>query len=401
MKYLLWILLLFAVAVALTMASHNPAYVLLVYPPYRIELSMMLFVVLLLLAFVFGYGLVRLLLVAVQLPAYVKKFRLERAQAKARELLNETLTAFFEGRYAAAEKAAARAMELGDTSALHPIIAARSAHELREYEKRDAYLSAAEGKSVGDSTMRLLATTKFMLDQHDPRAALQALQQLRSGGVKSHVGALSLELKAQQQAGDWDGVLSVLDQLEKREAIDVTVAAQLRQQAWLEKIARQESLEELLACLKALPADLKRRSKVAATAARALIRHGDCALAQQLLADSLNAQWDSELVGLYGDCQSDEVVASDVIPKIEQAEKWLNQHQRDAGLLLALGKLCLHQGLWGKAQNYLDASISVAPTHAAYTALAQLAERLGQSAEAARYYHKAMEVSRQGNLSQE
>jgi HemY protein len=393
MKYLVWILFLFGAAVALTTASHNPAYVLLVYPPYRIELSLMLFVVLLLVAFVFGYGLVRLALAAVQLPAYVKKFRMERAQGKARELLDETLNAFFEGRYAAAERAAARAMELGDTSALHPIIAARSAHELREYEKRDAYLSAAEDKSSGDSTMRLLATTKFMLDQHDPRAALHALQQLRADGVKGHVGALSLELKAQQQAGNWDEVLNVLDQLEKREAIDVTLAAQLRQQAWLEKIKQQEDLAGLTACLKHLPSELKRRSKVASAAARALISMGGCPLAQQLLADSLNAQWDSELVTLYGDCRGDDEHPSrDAIAKIEQAEKWLSQHKDDAGLLLALGKLCLHQGLWGKAQNYLDASISVSPSHDAYTALAQLAEKLGKQSEASGHYQQAMEL---------
>ena len=177
MKYLLWTLLLFAAAVALTVASHNPAYVLLVYPPYRIELSFTLFVVWFILMFIFGYGLVRLAIAALRLPAYVREFRLERAQTKARELLDDALGAFFEGRYAASEKAAARAMELGDTSALHPIIAARSAHELRDYEKRDAYLSAAEGKSAGDATMRLMATTKFMLDQREPRAALNALQE--------------------------------------------------------------------------------------------------------------------------------------------------------------------------------------------------------------------------------
>lgn len=388
MKYLVWILILFAAAVALTTASHNPAYVLLVYPPYRIELSLTLFVILLLLAFVFGYGLVRLMLAATQLPAYVRKFRMERAQAKARELLDEALGAFFEGRYAAAERASARAMELGDTSALHPIIAARSAHELREYEKRDTYLSAAEGKAMGDSTMRLMATTKFMLDQRDPRAALNALRELRDSGVKGHLGALSLELKAQQQAGNWDEVLNILDQLEKREAIDVTVAAQLRQQAWLEKIRQQEDLPGLTACLKNIPADFKRRGRIAATAARALIQHGGGSLAQQLLAESLNAQWNSELVALYGDCQSGDVVA-----QIEQAEKWLNQHHDDAGLLLALGKLCLHQKLWGKAQNYLDASISVSPSHAAYTALGKLAERLGKSDEAFKHYQSAMSLN--------
>lgn len=390
MKYLVWILVLFAAAAALTVASHNPGYVLLVYPPYRIELSLTLFIALSLLAFVAGYGLVRLTLAALQLPAYVRQFRLERAQARSRELLDEVLTAFFEGRYAAAEKAAARAMESGETSALHPIIAARSAHELREYQRRDAYLSAAEGRSIGDSTMRLMATTKFMLDQRDPRAALNALHELRDTGVKGHPGAMSLELKAQQQAGNWDEVLNLLDQLEKRESIDAMAAGQLRQQAWLEKIRQQQDLASLTACLKNIPADFKRRSKIAATASRALIQHGGCSLAQQLLSGSLNAQWDSELVALYGDCISD-----DGAEQIEQAEKWLNHHKQDAGLLLVLGKLCLHQKLWGKARSYLDASNSLTPSHAAYTALGQLAERLGKSDEASKYYQSAMAVGKQ------
>jgi HemY protein len=396
MKYLLWILGLFAAAVAITSAAHNPAYVLLVYPPYRIELSLTLFVVLLVLTFVSGYGLVRLIIAAVQMPAYVREFRLERAQAKVRALLDKELGAFFEGRYAAAEKAAARAMELGDTSSLHPIIAARSAHELREYKKRDAYLAAAEGtenfcpgtrKTIGGSTMRLMTTSKFLLDQRKPRSALETLKKLRDSGVRGHLGAMSLELKAHQQAGNWDEVLKVLDKLEKRSSIDATLAVQLRQQAWLEKIRQQEDLASLTVCLKKIPADFKRHSKIAATAARALIQHGGDSLAQQLLTDSLNAQWDSNLVALYGDCQSNNVVA-----QIEQAEKWLIQHKQDAGLLFALGKLCLHQKLWGKARSYLDASNSITPSHAAYTALGQLAERLGESDAAHKYYQQAMEL---------
>jgi HemY protein len=390
MKYLVWILGLFAAAVALTTAaSHNSAYVLLVYPPYRVELSLMLFIVLSLAAFVAGYGLVRLTISVLQLPAFVRQFRLDRAKAKSRELLEEVLGAFFEGRYAAAEKSATHAMELGDTSVLYPIIAARSAHELREYKKRDAYMSAAEGKTIGDSTMRLMTTSKFMLDQRDPRAALSALQELRDSGVKGHVGAMSLELKAQQQAGKWDEVLNVLDQLEKRSSIDAMVAEQLRQQAWLEKIRQQDDLAGLNACLKSMPADLKRRSKVTAIAAHALIQHGGGSLAQQLLSDSLNAQWDSELVALYGDC-----ISGDVVAQIEQAEKWLNQHQQDSGLLLALGKLCLHQKLWGKARSYLDASISIAPSYAAFTALGQLAERLGKPDEAFKYYQSAVSLAK-------
>jgi HemY protein len=179
----------------------------------------------------------------------------------------------------------------------------------------------------------------------------------------------------------------VLYQLEKRGGIDATQASQLRQQAWLGKIRQQKDLKGLTSCLKDIPADFRRRGKIAAAAARALIQHGGDTLAQQLLTDSLNAQWDSELVALYGDCQSGDVVA-----QIKQAEKWLAQNNQDAGLLLALGKLCLHQQLWGKAQNYLDASISIAPSHAAYTALGELAERLGKPGEALKYRQQALKM---------
>lgn len=384
MKYLVWILLLFAAAVALTIASNNSAYMLLVYPPYRIEISFTMFVILAVLTFVSGYMLVRFTVNVLQLPSYVRKFRQNRANARIRKLQKEMLNAFFEGRYAEAEKAASGAIELGETSSIYPVIAARSAHELREFKARDAYLETVEDRDPGDTSLRLMTATKFRMEQHDPHGALQALQQLRDTGVKHHPGAMTLELKAQQQTGNWDAVLKLLDQMERRESIDATAAAQLRQQAWLEKIRMQKDLAGLNACLKNIPADFKRHSKIAAAAARALIEHGGCKAAKQLLTDNLNAQWDSELVALYGDC-----LEGDAVAQIEQAEKWLKLHQQDAGLLLALGKLCLHQKLWGKAQNYLDASISMKPGHEAYSALGQLSELLGKSDEAARYYQSA------------
>jgi len=392
MKFLVWLLGLFSLAVALKLAAHNPGYLLLVYPPYRIELSLTLFSLLLLALFVLGYFAVRLALSVIRLPTYVRQFRIERAHSKGRSAMMEALDAFFEGRYAVAEKAAVRAMELGESSSLNPVIAARAAHELREFDRRDAYLAAAEGKSAGVSTMRLMAQAKFNLDQHQPQAALQSLKELRESGVKGHVGALHLELRAQQQERNWDAVLDVIDQLEKRSAMDATAAAQIRQQAWLEKI-RTQTLDApaLRAIWKKTPEKFKRRPKVIAAAARAFIHQGDYHSAQQIITDRLNAEWDSDLVMLYGDC-----LAGEAGGQIEQAERWLKQHPDDAGLLLVLGKLCLHQGLWSKAQNYLDASNSIAPSSAAYTALGHLTEKLQRPDEAFKYFQKAMALV-QGN----
>jgi HemY protein len=165
MKYLISILVLFAAAVALSTLLQNTAYVLLVYPPYRIEVSLKLFVTLFLLVFGFGYWLIHLLTATTQLPAIVQKLRLDRARSTSRKLLDVTLRAFFEGRYVDAEKAANRAIKHGETSILYPIIAARAAHEQGATERRDTYLQTASLQQ-GESTMKLLSATKARFDRH-------------------------------------------------------------------------------------------------------------------------------------------------------------------------------------------------------------------------------------------
>lgn len=161
MKYLISILVLFAAAVALGTILQNTAYVLLVYPPYRIELSLKLFVVLFLVIIMLAHWLMQLLSDTTKLPALVQKIRQDRAQNNARKLLDVTLRAFFEGRYAEAEKAAIRAIKHGEASVIYPIIAARAAHELNASDRRDAHLARAGREFHGDSTMRLLADTKL------------------------------------------------------------------------------------------------------------------------------------------------------------------------------------------------------------------------------------------------
>lgn len=381
MKTLVWLLLLFAAAVGVTLIAQQGGYVVLVYAPYRVELSLTLFMLGLLVVFVVLYLATRFISSAIKLPRQVRTFRAERAKNKGREAMLEALTAFFEGRFAVAEKEAVKAMEYGERSGLNSIIAARSANELREFDRRDTYLAQAQDKTVGAETLRLMAIAEFQLDQKQPQSALSTLRSLSETGMRKHIGALNLELKAQQQARNWDAVLEVASQLEKRNAIHVTMAAQMRQQAWLEKIRGSGHDAELMHSVwQNLPAEFKHRSKIAAEAARIFMELGEGVLARNLLTESLNANWSSEVAALYGDH-----LEGSVITQIDQAERWLKVHYDDAGLLLALGKLCLHQELWGKAQNYLDASISIRPGKGAYTALAQLAGKLQQPDDVCKY----------------
>jgi len=69
MKAAFWLLALFGVAVAATLAAkYNNGYVLVVAQPYRIELSLNLLIVLLLAAFFVAYLLMRLAVITLGLP---------------------------------------------------------------------------------------------------------------------------------------------------------------------------------------------------------------------------------------------------------------------------------------------------------------------------------------------
>ncbi len=69
---------------------------------------------------------------------------------------------------------------------------------------------------------------------------------------------------------------------------------------------------------------------------------------------------------------------------------WLRQYPGEAGLLLSLGRMCMNQRLWGKAQSYIEASLATEETREAHLALAELCDKLERSDEANRHFRAAV-----------
>ena len=393
MKVAFWLLSLFFFAVAVTLgAKYNSGYVLVVSPPYRIELSLNLLVAVLLVVLFIAYFVLRLIVIASRLPAEVRDFRARQRREKAHAAMIDGLKAFFEGRYAKAEHACAAALEMEQSSemaAISATVAARSAHELRRYSHRDEFIDKAESTAPNEITLRLMTHAELLLDEHRPGEALNLLGALRTTATRQHTAALRLELKAQQLSRDWVAVLDLLRQLERRSALDTNLIRQWRRHAHLEGFkSRTHEPQALKEYWQSISPSDKKDSKLAAAAARAFAALGDCVTAHQIIEQSLDAQWDSELVELYGEC-----VENDTVRQIERAEAWLKFHPNDASLLLALGKLCAHCKLWGKAQNYLEASLSVEQSHTAHLALARLYEKIGRPEPAKDHYDKGLELA--------
>lgn len=386
MRVAFWLIILFALAAGLVVAArYNTGYALLVLPPYRVELSLNLLLGLLAAAFVVGYFTVRAVSGTLQLPARVREYRAVRRREAAQVMLLEALQEFFAGRYAKAEKAAASAIEQGEHAALAAILAARAAHGLRAFERRDAYLVRAAAPAPADDVLRVVTEAELLLDQHRAQDAINILKLLN----KKHTAALRLELKAHHLSKNWEQVLQLVGQLEKRNVLDAEQAQRIRLHAQSESLKRKaldsRALEE---AWQKIPAAEKRDNRIAAVAAQCFIALGGCAQAHQIIEQSVEENWDSELAGLYAECQG-----GDVVRRIERAESWLESHPHDVALLLALGKLCAHQGLWGKAQSYLEAGISVEPTYTAHLALAQLQEKLGNADAARMHYRVSLDLA--------
>jgi len=388
-RFALWSVILAAVAVGVALfARHSTGYVVIVAAPYRIELSLNLLVFLVLLGYLAFYFVTRLISTLAAIPARVRAYRAERGRSRLRQALNDALIAFFQGRYASAEKSAAAALTGDETKGVAAIIAARSAHELGRFSEREQFLDQAKGSAPDVDQARLTTLADLLVSQERYAEALAVLNDLSARDARN-LRLLRLKLQAEQALRNWDEVLETLSALAKLGGIGPAEAAAIRRAAHLGNLNRKaQDAAALAAYWKQLPAEMRIDAAVAATAARYHLALGGNAEAQAIIEQALEREWSPSLVALYG-----EAAGADALPQIERAEGWLRGHARDPALLLALGKLCMRQGLWGKAQSYIEASLALEPTHDGHMTLAALMEMIGKPQEAVQHFRRSAELA--------
>ena len=396
MKSLFWLLAVFAAAVALVLLARvDSGHVLFFYPPWRVEMSMVFFVAAALVSFLVLYLLLRMLGNAFALPATVRAWRARRRRERSHIALAAALQAYYEGRYARAEQEAGFAADNGPSPGVAALLAARAAHQMRDFDKRDRWLDRADAAGEALQAARLVSRAEIALEDRDYSAARDALRNLHGAGPK-HVATTRMLLRAERGAGAWDEVLRLASQLSKRDAISPALAEEYRVQATVELLARSaDDGGAFERRWRGIAAADRVQPRVAAAGARHATALGKAALARDILEKALEAEWVPTLVALYGDLPggSNEDKVAEARVRIERAEHWLLERERDAQLLASLGRLCAHAELWGKARSFLEASLSFEESRAARIELARLAEYLGQADEAQRHFRKAAELS--------
>lgn len=391
MRIFLSLIILFAAAIGLAVgARFNPGNVVLFYPPYRIDLSLNFFLLLLGLLFAMVYVTMNTIRDAQRLPQRVAAYRREKREREGNRAMREALKALFEGRFGHAEKAARRAAESPENSGLSALIAARAAHRLGQPERRDNWLSNVRGDGTL-KTARLMTAIELLVDERQTEVALEAVNELNASGTR-HIHALRLALKANQRAQNWPEVLRLVRLLDKRNALHPTLSRRLREMAYDDLLAeRSHDAESIRRVWSGIPAEDQIRPFVAARAAAVFNENGLHSEARAVVEKALAAEWDERLVRAYGNSAAAEGSAA-LLAQIERCEEWRKARPTDAELALTLGTLCLKQKLWGKAQRHLEEALSQATdtetVREVHLKLAQLHEALNQPQDAAAHYRK-------------
>lgn len=383
MKALLWLIVLFAAGVALSVASTmfgGNVYFAVGNTLARVDLK--LFVPALIVAVVLLYIVIQLLGGLFNVPARLQRFGTVRKGRKAGSNLNAAGLAYFEGKYQKAEQEAAKVLankEAGESRSLALMIAAHAADRMNDAALRDRYLHEIAALPAAAQLSRYLMLAEDALNRRDYPAAEENLAAAAKISPRL-TRLLRLQLRYAFDHGDAAEVLDKTDDLQKQNAANPHEAAQYRDWAYRRLLAEASDSDGLKRVLKRIPDEMKNGALCAAVAEK-YENLGLYAAAAAWVEKHYPQNGRADLLPPF--VRSASFLADkDRLKALDAAEGWLKTRQKDAALLLALGQLAENRQLWGKAQGYLEAAIAEHDSPQARLALAKVFDKTGDEAAA-------------------
>jgi HemY protein len=150
-RLLFWVLFLgLGATVVFVAAQYDQGYVLIVYPPWRIEMSFVLALALTVGVFLFGYIFMRFVQIVLRLPGDVRAWRERRRRDRGEAQLARVVAALLSGQAGHARKLADPLLE-HHPSSLGALVAARAALDVGDTPSARRFLalvSSDEGELV-------------------------------------------------------------------------------------------------------------------------------------------------------------------------------------------------------------------------------------------------------------
>ena len=392
--YALAAIVLALLVIVFTDLPADPGYLLIAFGDYTFETSLLALAV----AAVAIYLIYRLLRMLLE---WINPWQLVRASRRVGNLLSagrrgkteEGMLALFRGNWQSAYNLLMQGSREREASVVNYLAAAFAAHKLKQPELWTNSLETAEKRYPhARSTVGIVRAHLLQHGGHSDQA-LKAINNLRKS-VLNDASLLGLLKQVYIDLEDWDELEKLLPVLDRNEMLDETELLRLRRHIFAQRLHatgagrdasldREESLAKLRQMWKKAPPEFHQAPTLVSHYARLVLRHGGGKEAATAIEQAVTAHWNSELIDVYGS-----LPLGDDMRRLNLAEEWLEKHKEDPSLQLALGRLCLRNELWGKAKEYLQASITRQPTAAAHGELNRLLENLGESAAAQRHLNQ-------------
>ncbi len=424
MRYVLWLLLIFAVAVvAAVTLGRNDGAVTMAWNGWRMDLSLNLFLAGLLLTCVALVMALQALDSLISLPKRARDWRVQSRDRAAQSALREALAEHFAARYRRAQKAAQRsAAILNDTPELDTdgharmlahVLCAASAHKLQDRASRAHHLAHLKGlhrarglprsqrghatSVAADEGAKLLAI-EWALDDRDAPQALELLDALPAGAAR-RTQASRLRLQAQQQERQPLEALQTARLLAKHQGFTPNAAKGLVRSLAIDALQATRDIDQLKSVWQKLDSTERLDAFVAAEAATLASQPDDGWNDAAVARTWLEPLW-RKLATTPGDERAavalalTHAVRGADAPWLARVEEATLSQPQDAAIAAAAGALYAERQLWGKARPALEQAAKsgqLPATHrrAAWRSLAALARVQGDEARAHDCDHEA------------
>ncbi len=320
-----------------------------------------------------------------------------RRQNRAKAAFNRGLLEYTEGRFMQAEKTLLSYIQYSDNPLPAYLAAAKAAHRAGNFENRDSYLRKARELAPKAELAIGITQAQLQLDYQQNEQALATLQQLNHQ-TPGHFLVLQLLASTCHRLEDWDSLYQLMPELKKHgQTDDKTILAYevAIHRGRMKLISQLADFSQLHDYWLQISKPLKNLPEIVIYYTHCLVKIDHAGEAEAVLRHTLNTNWHDSMMDLYAEL--DVVVDQKVLATLES---WLQDHPQNTHLLLALGKTCLHLSLWGKARNYLEASLSLEALPETYLRLARLLEEHMHEPDAAAEYYRQGLHSLAGNYNE-
>ncbi|RRJ82964.1 heme biosynthesis HemY N-terminal domain-containing protein [Aestuariirhabdus litorea] len=399
MKWFLMLLLaLFVTALVANGMVLDNGYILIAYGDTTFETTLWMGLVLVLVLFAALWVIRALLWVVLGSFNLVVPVTAGSRRRRARINASRGLLNLIKGNWRTAHRQLGKAAAEGESPLVNYLAAARAAHLMGDEPLTGEYLRRADAEVPGATVAVGITQAQLHLSSGQLEQALAALNELRRK-VPRHPYMLKLLVRVYYRLHEWESLQRLLPILERHRVLPAEEISKLQGEAYeqlfsqaCERGLRAGKDENRLQPVDALWDSLSRKQKqderLVEHCAHCLIRLQAWDRAEQLLSSVLRRRYSDRLMALYGRVRS-----SDAAAQLIKTEGLLKEHPDNPVLLIAHGRICCANELWGKARESFERSLKLSRSTVACNELGQLLAQLGEHEASTRYFREGLELA--------